>query len=51
MYEPRRYYTEKYQMLVPKLYEKVLIYDFIDKKLGKVAPYGVYDLTKKQRWG
>jgi len=26
--------------------EKVRVHDFIDKKLGKVAPYGVYDLTK-----
>ena len=24
--------------------------DFIDKELGKVAPYGVYDLTANQGW-
>ncbi len=30
--------------------EKVRVYDFIDKKLGKVAPYGVYDLTKNDGW-
>ena len=30
--------------------EKVRVYDFIDKKLGKVAPYGVYDLTKNNGW-
>ena len=26
------------------------IYDFIDKKLGKVTPYGVYDLQKNLGW-
>ena len=30
--------------------EKVRVHDFIDKKLGKVAPYGVYDLTKNNGW-
>ena len=30
--------------------EEVRIYDFIDKELGKVAPYGVYDLTANQGW-
>lgn len=30
--------------------EKVRVYDFIDKELGKVAPYGVYDLTKNDGW-
>lgn len=30
--------------------EKVRVYDFIDKELGKVAPYGVYDLTKNNGW-
>lgn len=24
----------------------VKVYDFIDKKLGKAIPYGVYDITK-----
>ena len=28
--------------------KKVRIYDFIDKKLGKVAPYGIYDLSKNE---
>lgn len=27
-------------------YELVKVYDFIDKKLGKASPYGVYDLDK-----
>jgi len=30
--------------------EKVRVHDFIDKELGKVAPYGVYDLTKNNGW-
>jgi hypothetical protein len=30
--------------------EKVRVHDFIDKELGKVAPYGVYDLTKNKGW-
>jgi hypothetical protein len=30
--------------------EKVNVYDFIDKELGKVTPYGVYDLTHNQGW-
>jgi len=30
--------------------EKVRVHDFIDKQLGKVAPYGVYDLTKNNGW-
>lgn len=25
-------------------------HDFIDKELGKVAPYGVYDLAKNEAW-
>jgi transposase len=29
---------------------EVLIHDFIDKDLGKVIPYGVYDLTVNQGW-
>lgn len=28
----------------------VNVYDFIDKKKGKVSPYGVYDLTKNKGW-
>ena len=30
--------------------ENVRVHDFIDKELGKVAPYGVYDLTKNDGW-
>jgi transposase len=30
--------------------EQVNVYDFIDKKLGKATPYGVYDLTKNLGW-
>lgn len=30
--------------------EAVRVYDFIDPALGKVAPYGVYDLTTNQGW-
>ncbi|MEK7070650.1 MAG: ISAzo13 family transposase [Patescibacteria group bacterium] len=30
--------------------EKVQVHDFIDKELGKVAPYGVYDLTRNEGW-
>jgi len=26
--------------------EKVNVHDFVDKKLGKVAPYGIYDLSQ-----
>ena len=29
---------------------KVNTYDFIDKALGKAAPYGVYDLSKNNGW-
>jgi len=28
----------------------VNVYDFIDKKLGKAAPYGVYDVTENTGW-
>jgi len=28
--------------------KKVKVYDFIDKELGKVAPYGIYDLSKNE---
>jgi transposase len=30
--------------------EEANVYDFIDKKLGKVTPYGVYDLLHNQGW-
>ena len=30
--------------------ETVRVHDFIDKELGKVAPYGVYDLTLDEGW-
>ncbi|MFV2074294.1 MAG: ISAzo13 family transposase, partial [Thermoanaerobaculales bacterium] len=29
---------------------EVRVYDFIDKELGKVAPYGVYDLANNLGW-
>ncbi len=29
---------------------KVKVHDFIDKDLGKVAPYGVYDLKNNEAW-
>lgn len=29
---------------------KVKVYDFIDKKLGKVSPYGVYDIALNKGW-
>ena len=30
--------------------EKVNVHDFADKELGKVVPYGVYDMTHNQGW-
>jgi hypothetical protein len=30
--------------------ERVRIYDFLDAELGKVIPYGVYDVTRNQGW-
>ena len=30
--------------------EEVRVYDFIDPDLGKVAPYGVYDVAANQGW-
>jgi transposase len=30
--------------------EEVRVHDFIDRELGKVAPYGVYDLTTNTGW-
>jgi len=29
---------------------EVNVHDFMDKKLGKVSPYGVYDLSKNKGW-
>ena len=29
---------------------KVKVHDFKDKKLGKVSPYGVYDISKNKGW-
>lgn len=30
--------------------EEVNVYDFVDKKKGKVAPYGVYDVLENEAW-
>jgi hypothetical protein len=30
--------------------ETVRVHDFIDKKLGKAIPYGVYDVTRNEGW-
>ena len=30
--------------------EEVQLYDFVDKKLGKVTPYGVYDPSANEGW-
>lgn len=30
--------------------ERVKVHDFIDKKVGKAIPYGVYDVGKDQAW-
>jgi hypothetical protein len=30
--------------------QEVKVYDFLDKALGKVIPYGVYDLTQNTGW-
>lgn len=30
--------------------EEVRVHDFMDKKLGKAIPYGVYDITGNQGW-
>ena len=30
--------------------EQVRVHDFIDEQLGKVAPYGVYDVTANEGW-
>ena len=31
--------------------EKVNVYDFVDKELGRANPYGVYDLANNTAWG
>ena len=30
--------------------EQVLVHDFVDEKLGKVIPYGVFDLSQNEGW-
>ena len=30
--------------------EQVRVHDFLDQELGKVAPYGVYDVADNQGW-
>jgi len=30
--------------------EQVKVYDFVDKKLGKAIPYGVYDVARNEGW-
>jgi Rhodopirellula transposase DDE domain len=30
--------------------QQVRVYDFVDKSLGKVTPYGVYDIFRNQGW-
>lgn len=30
--------------------EKVRTYDFVDKELGKVSPYGIYDIFRNEGW-
>jgi transposase len=30
--------------------EQVRVYDFVDKDLGKVSPYGVYDMAQNNAW-
>lgn len=30
--------------------EKVNVYDFVDKKLGRANPYGVYDIANNNGW-
>jgi len=29
---------------------RVKVHDFVDKELGKVAPYGIYDVTHNEAW-
>lgn len=33
-----------------KMPTEVNVYDFIDKKLGKAVPYGIYDIYKNEGW-
>lgn len=30
--------------------ERVRVYDFVDKKLGRASPYGIYDMTNNEAW-
>ena len=30
--------------------EEVVIHDFVDEQLGKVIPYGVFDLSRNEGW-
>src|SRR5882724_5915376 len=30
--------------------EQVKVHDFVDKKLGKAIPYGVYDVARNEGW-
>jgi hypothetical protein len=30
--------------------EEVLVHDFVDEKLGKIIPYGVFDLSRNEGW-
>jgi len=42
-------YANKGREYQPKgIPEKVKVYDFIDKKQGKVAPYGIYDIERNE---
>ncbi|HHT9111129.1 MAG TPA: ISAzo13 family transposase [Candidatus Brocadiaceae bacterium] len=44
-------YTNKGKEYQPKGQpEKVQVYDFVDKELGKAIPYGVYDMTRNNGW-
>jgi transposase len=31
--------------------EKVLVHDFVDPKLGRATPYGIYDIGRNSGWG
>jgi len=33
-----------------KMPQKVKVYDFIDKELGKAVPYGAYDIAQNEGW-
>ena len=30
--------------------EQVLVHDFIDRKLGRATPYGIYDIGRNAGW-